>query len=248
MHSQSTVKEFSVERHLRRRRMAHQTDVSNGELLEAIEALQGELAGLREMVHAGGTAAAVQESPQSASAGLSGETGEELAARVEIAQMVQAIGRAKMEIASIKHPKSDDDRMSAATSELDAIVLATETSTEDILNASETIENLVRKISGLCHDNDVVVSATDEIAEEIIKIFEACNFQDITGQRITKVINTIRFIEERILAMISIWGVEAFTELPVPKTEGDDSDEALMNGPALGGQGISQEDINALFD
>ena len=76
---------------------------------------------------------------------------------------------------------------------------------------------------------------------------ESCNFQDLTGQRTTKVITTLRHIEERIVAMIGIWGIEAFEELPVPQSE-NDGDEALLNGPAKAGEGISQADIDALFD
>ena len=38
--------------------------------------------------------------------------------------------------------------------------------------------------------------------------YTACSFQDITGQRTEKVVNVLRFIEQRINAMIEIWGVE----------------------------------------
>ena len=137
--------------------------------------------------------------------------------------------------------------MHAATSELDAIVLATETSTQDILGASEQIEQIVRRMVGLHPDDQKLSAMSEEIAEEIIKIFEACNFQDITGQRITKVVRTIRYIEERILAIIGIWGMEAFADLPMPEAT-ETGDEGLMNGPQLPNQGISQDDINALFD
>jgi chemotaxis protein CheZ len=93
-----------------------------------------------------------------------------------------------------------------------------------------------------------MMAMTEQVANEIIKIFEACNFQDITGQRMTKVVKIIKFIEERILSMIEIWGLEAFAELPVHKPDSNDGDMALMNGPQLSGGGISQDDINALFD
>jgi chemotaxis protein CheZ len=162
--------------------------------------------------------------------------------------MVRMIGRTKLEIASIKHPMAEDDRMLAAAGELDAIVVATKSSTQDILAASESIESIIRKIAGTYHEDEDLVAMTDQVANEIIKIFEACNFQDITGQRINKVIKIIRFIEERILSMINIWGAEAFTELPIPGRETAEGDEALMNGPQLGSQGITQDEINALFD
>ena len=143
---------------------------------------------------------------------------------------------------------ADDDRVKTASNELDAIVAATESATETILNANEQIERLVREITNF-HGEDPDVSIRSEaIANHIIEILEACNFQDITGQRIQKVVKTLRFIEERILALISIWGIEAFTDLPVPEPQdGVNEDEQLMNGPQISG-GITQDEIDKLFD
>lgn len=239
MSPQPQLKEFSVERQLRKQRFQRPEGVTNADILDALEELRQEIRSVALTPGAAG--------PLSA-AGDGALSDEALAARVEIAAMVRMIGKAKMEIASIRHPKADDDRMNAATSELDAIVLATETSTQDILASSEQIEILVRQMTGLHPDNEEMAGMAEQVAEEIIKIFEACNFQDITGQRITKVVRTIRFIEERILAMINIWGVEAFAELPIVGSDKREGDNTLMNGPQLPNQGISQDDINALFD
>jgi len=238
---QQAVKEFSVERQIKVRRLGGSDGVSNADLYLAIQDLRGEIAELRQQQ---------AEAPRPADAAPPESFAEEesLAARIEIAQMVRMIGRAKIEIASIKHPSENDDRMQLAASELDAIVVATEASTEDVLGASERIETYVRKITGL-HSNDGALGTLGEqIADEIIKIFEACNFQDITGQRTTKVIKTIRFIEEKILALINIWGVDAFLDLPVHNQPVADGDDALMNGPQRENEGITQDEINALFD
>jgi chemotaxis protein CheZ len=236
--SQQVVKEFSVERQLRQRRYNGAESVSNADLLEAIHGLRREIAELRE------TGPAVANISEEDMPGFK----ESQEVRIEIAQMVRSIGRAKMEIASIKHPMSDDDRMRSAASELDAIVVATETSTNDILQASENIEKMTRDLAGIHHNDEEIVTTTEKIANEIIAIFEACNFQDITGQRTNKVITTLRYIEARILSMIDIWGADAFTDLPVKQEADGNGDDALMNGPQLENQGISQEDINALFD
>ena len=240
MPGQPKVKEFSAERQLRGRRQQKSGEVTNHELLQAVESLREEVKALSVAAPSGpSTPSAPDVGPDDDLAAV--------AARVEIAQMVRIIGQAKMEIAAIRHPKADDDRMQSATSELDAIVKATETSTQDILGSAEQIEQIVRRMSGLHPNNQELGSLSEDVADEIIKIFEACNFQDITGQRITKVVNTIRYIEERILSIIGIWGIEAFADLPMPETPGT-GDEGLMNGPQLPNQGISQDDINALFD
>lgn len=240
MPPQEPVREFSAERKDRMRRSGAkladgQLEVNLVDILAAIQDVKEDVAGLRSKMD------------EAEPVGVDGSQ-EGMAVRIEIAQMVRIITQAKEEIASIKHPMSDDDRMLSAANELDAIVLATETSTNDVLSAAEAIENLVRTISGRFPDDEDVAAATEQVADQIIKIFEACSFQDITGQRTTKVIKTIKFIEERILSMIDIWGIDAFAELPVPQTDAPSGDKALMNGPQLSGMGISQSDINALFD
>ena len=232
-------KEFSAERQLRIRQLGGENGVGNAELLHAIQELREEVVELRQ--------AQISQAAQ-----LEGDHpvfAESLEVRVEIAQMVRMIGRAKLEIASIKHPMAEeDDRMKLAAGELDAIVVATEASTQDILAASEQMETLVRTITGLQPDDAEMATLGDQIANEIIKTFEACSFQDITGQRINKVVKTIRFIEEKILAMIDIWGAEAFIDLPVASDPSASGDDSLMNGPQLQNQGITQDEINALFD
>ncbi len=238
---QQAVKEFSAERRIKARRAGGTDGVSNADLHLAINQLRGEIAELRQQ----------QAKAPHPAGGAQPETlaeEESLAARIEIAQMVRMIGRAKIEIASIKHPNEEDDRMQLAASELDAIVFATEASTEDVLGASEQIETYLRRITGLHPDDEELGTLGDQIANEIIKIFEACSFQDITGQRTTKVIKTIRFIEEKILALIAIWGVDAFLDLPVNNPVPVEGDDALMNGPQSGNEGITQDEINALFD
>ena len=35
-------------------------------------------------------------------------------------------------------------------------------------------------------------------------VFEACSFQDITGQRITKVVKSVTYVEDRVNALISV--------------------------------------------
>ena len=246
MSLQHAIREFSAEREIKVRHLGGKDGVSNADLYLAIQGLREEITELRKQRSEPWAEQLNSDAAIEASGSLAEK--ESLAARVEIAQMVRIIGRAKLEIAAIKHPAETDDRMQLAASELDAIVGATETSTQDVLAASEKIETYVREITGLHPDDDEVNTFCDHIAGEIINIFEACSFQDITGQRTTKVIKTIRFIEEKILALIDIWGIDAFLDLPVENPVTPEGDSALMNGPQLDNQGITQDEINALFD
>jgi chemotaxis protein CheZ len=169
--------------------------------------------------------------------------------RTQIEEMNEHIHKAKVQIASLRHPKAQDDRLVSAASELDAIVKDTEMATHTILESAEQIDDLTMTLKNSA-PSDFVADHVEQIAFIVTKIFEACNFQDITGQRINKVVSTLEFVEERVHNMISIWGEEAFSDLPVPEVEEeakpDDAD--LLNGPQLEGEGISQDDIDKLFE
>jgi chemotaxis protein CheZ len=92
---------------------------------------------------------------------------------------------------------------------------------------------------------------SEEIQERVVSIFEACNFQDLTGQRINKVMTTMRFIENHVYEMMEIWGgvdaIKAHAPSIIDTREGD---AKLLNGPKLDGDvgHASQDDIDALFD
>jgi len=99
----------------------------------------------------------------------------------------------------------------------------------------------------LRHSFEDEAGVLDDVAEKVMNIFEACNFQDITGQRITKVVNTMNFIDERIHKMMDIWGgSDLFAGLAPEGGEVPEGD--VMHGPALPEARISQDDIDALFD
>ncbi len=78
-------------------------------------------------------------------------------------------------------------------------------------------------------------------------IFEACTFQDITGQRISKIARSMKYVDERVGAIAALWGAASLAEVAVPEQE-TDPNQALLDGPALEGEGTSQDDIDKLFD
>jgi chemotaxis protein CheZ len=166
--------------------------------------------------------------------------------RNEIRAMSLAIQQTKSEIAALRPPNSEDDRLIVVTQELDAIVTATEGATNTILEAAEKVDGLAEQIEGMGSEPAVNQLAGD-IRDTIITMFEACNFQDITGQRISKVVKTLQFIEERVNKMIEIWGAEGFQDIEQSADETDEESK-LLNGPQLANQGVSQADIDKLFD
>ena len=165
--------------------------------------------------------------------------------KTELKIFSTSIEQTKQEIAALRPPQSDDDRLIAVTYELDAIVNATEHATNTILETAEKIDGMAGNIKAQARD-DHLGQLADDISEAVVNIFESCNFQDITGQRITKVVNTLKYVEERVNAMIAIWGEDSFAHIDV-QSEEQDADKKLLNGPQLENQGISQDEIDQLF-
>jgi chemotaxis regulatin CheY-phosphate phosphatase CheZ len=166
----------------------------------------------------------------------------------ELQSMSDAIAHTRRDIAAIKPKEGANNRIMAATEDLDAIVTATERATNDILGAVERIQEAFESIREGDGNDDLFNS----IEEDITNIFLACSFQDITGQRTTKVVNALRYLEKRVGAMIEIWGSEALrngAKGEFSSEMDDDHPEAgLLNGPAMEGQGVAQADIDQLMD
>lgn len=123
-----------------------------------------------------------------------------------------------------------------ATDELDAVVGATEEATGVIMDSCEHIQS---QLSALPQ------AISQEIDNQIIKIFEACSFQDITGQRITKVIKALQEIDIKISALLGETTLTA--EMSQPQQADIDKPETLLNGPQMSDQAITQDDIDALL-
>jgi chemotaxis protein CheZ len=125
----------------------------------------------------------------------------------------------------------------------------TENATEQILAAAEFIDQTANGLTASIKNEQDKAQAHD-IQEHVIRIFEACNFQDLTGQRITKVVATLKFIEQHIVRMMDIWGgIESFKDQEPDAIAERMGDQKLLNGPMLDGEvgHASQDDIDALF-
>ncbi|WP_398484557.1 protein phosphatase CheZ [Tardiphaga sp.] len=170
--------------------------------------------------------------------------------KIELDLIHDAITRTKQEIAVLHGKSFDGDEMAKVNGELGAVVGGTEEATQQILAAAEAIDNAAAA-AGKVNSPEQQKQLLEEISDNVVSIFEACNFQDLTGQRISKVMTTMKFIENRITAMMDIWGgVDEIKAHAPPKVDDRSDDDKLLNGPKLDGDvgHASQDDIDALFN
>ncbi len=163
----------------------------------------------------------------------------------EIAKLANYITEAKGEIFAIQTNAKAEDAITDASLHLEEVVKATEQATNTIMDAADAIQALAGEVGG---DKGQKITDTTTI------IYDACTFQDITGQRIRKVITLLENIEERVAKLNNLFGTVA-PETPEAANSSNDpknivlpkDDKDLLNGPQLTGQGSSQADIDKLL-
>lgn len=154
---------------------------------------------------------------------------------VELRDLLLVIEEARAEIGSARPADIKGKHIPGATDELDAIIEATSEATSTIMDCCDVIQDKAAVAGG--ENGDAIVG-------EVMKIYEACSFQDITGQRVSKVVETFNVIEAKIDKLVSVLGVKESSEEEEDTREGD---ERLLNGPQKADEAISQEDIDKLL-
>ncbi len=164
---------------------------------------------------------------------------------LELTALKNFISKMKQEMSEIVPDEIKSNFIPIATDELDEVVIATEEATNKILDCCEEIQTLA-------------LECEPEVKEKIegltTAIFEACNFQDITGQRITKVVTTLKHIEERVNELIASFessGIESKEKgesKKITPNQSNDPYKDLINGPArTAEQKIDQDEIDRLL-
>ena len=175
----------------------------------------------------------------------------------ELGELAKFINGAKKELQEVKASNIADEHLPNATNHLDAIVQMTEAATSRIMdecdqvtNAHSTLRDRLMAAEPPIDPNTLasVEDALNEAQAATTHIFEACNFQDITVQRIQKVIKALQEIERQVLRMVVVFGlVENQSKLDEATKQELTEDAALLQGPQLAGQGLEQDDIDAIL-
>ena len=157
----------------------------------------------------------------------------------ELEALGREVQRAKSEIAALRVEDINDSHIPRATDELDAVVEHTANATNEILDVCEGLEAMQARLPA---------GEAEALGTAVTRIYEACSFQDITGQRISKVVSALKAIETRVAAVTARFSngepMPPIEEEPAaPVTEG----RALANGPQMPGAGTSQEEIDKLL-
>ncbi len=159
----------------------------------------------------------------------------------ELRALLSYIEQSKADLSGI-HPKHlSENKIPEASNQLDQVVAATEEAATKIMDSAEEISELADTLEG---------EAAEKLMNISMNIFEASSFQDITGQRVTKVVNTLKYLEEKLTLLADAIGDTDSHIKDVDGTEDvcPESDQNLLQGPQCTTTGNDQDDIDALFD
>ena len=165
----------------------------------------------------------------------------------ELDLIFAAIKRSRQEMSGEHSSPVRASEIGRVARELDAIVIDTEQATQAILKATEEIDQAATVLTAMLRGEHEKGLAHD-IQERAVQIFQACNFQDLTGQRVSKVMAALKFVEEHLTRLLEIWsGLEQFK--PVVLAEPRDEEKRFLNGPKLEGDRghSSQGEIDTIF-
>lgn len=153
--------------------------------------------------------------------------------RGDLMEMADAIARTRAEVAALSQPDHGESRLTVASEALDAIVRATERATSDILSAAEEVQEAAWTLREGGADSELC----DALDRHATQIYTACSFQDLTAQRTSRVVHTLRYLEDRIASMIGIWGSSTDA---VPSIDEDDRNKAAP--------WLDQSDVDRFLD
>lgn len=139
----------------------------------------------------------------------------------------------RSEIGALRQGSENQQLFGNTTDELEEIVTETARAANNIMDAAEAIETVAATLES---------APAGALMDAVTKIYEASAFQDITGQRITKIVRMLQSLETKLASL-----TEAFDPAPAPAALRQ-GDEALLNGPQLNKNASSQSDIDALFE
>jgi len=161
---------------------------------------------------------------------------------VELKELLQYIKAAKHELVGMQ-PKSLSNRdIPDANVELDAVIKASEEAASTIMDVGDVIGEVAEEL-----DEELATKLNDAATD----LFQASSFQDLTGQRITKVNTTLSQLESRLNALAEAIGDE-FVEEKAEEIDVDEegvavNDTDLLHGPQLEGEGNTQDEIDAIL-
>jgi chemotaxis regulatin CheY-phosphate phosphatase CheZ len=164
--------------------------------------------------------------------------------QAEMDSMGRLIANTRAEISGLLPIGTPKSCLTTASDELDSVVVATERAAVEIMVAAEHAQDAVLRLRA-ARLPGASAADLDAIDGAVMDIFMACSFQDLTGQRIRKVVQALSYIEQRVISLSALWRHEAAPADPGVAAWETRAHGHLLNGPCA--HGLQQQAIDALL-
>lgn len=156
----------------------------------------------------------------------------------EFVYIADYIARTRTEISKLRPNDIKEQRIPTAGAELEAVVTDTERATESIMAEAEAL---------LDSKPDDLAAYKTQVDEAMMRVIEACSFQDLSGQRVSKVVESLRHVEKRVSRFAATMGVHDAEADEEELAETERKKKLHLNGPAIGGPEVGQDAVDELI-
>ncbi|MGY6531317.1 protein phosphatase CheZ [Glycocaulis sp.] len=156
----------------------------------------------------------------------------------EFVYIADYIARTRTEISKLRPNDIKEQRIPTAGAELEAVVTDTERATESIMAEAEAL---------LDSKPDDLAAYKTQVDEAMMRVIEACSFQDLSGQRVSKVVESLRHVEKRVSRFAATMGVHDAEADEDELAETERKKKLHLNGPAIGGPEVGQDAVDELI-
>ena len=156
----------------------------------------------------------------------------------EFVSIASYIARTRDEIAQLRPNDIKEQRIPVAGAELEAVVTDTEKATEAIMGEAEAL---------MAAEPDDLDAYKAQVDDAMFRIIENCSFQDLSGQRVAKVVTSLKHIETRVARFAQTMGVNDADMTEEERAESERKSKLHLNGPAQGGPETKQDDVDTLM-
>ncbi len=168
-------------------------------------------------------------------------TAPEIRLLAEVEELGRTIARARAEVAALGVDDITDSHIPAASDELEAVVVHTASATDRILAVCETLDALAEGLGD--RRGPTRADAARGLRIATTEVYEACGFQDVTGQRISKVVGALQAIDVKVTRIMEAFGDRR--RAPDPRRPAPP--RVLLQGPQLPALAMDQGDIDLLL-
>lgn len=156
----------------------------------------------------------------------------------EFVYIADYIARTRTEISKLRPNDIKEQRIPTAGAELEAVVTDTERATEAIMAEAEAL---------LDSKPDDLTAYKAQVDDAMMRVIEACSFQDLSGQRVSKVVESLRHVEKRVSRFAATMGVHDAEADEDEIAETERKKKLHLNGPAIGGPEVGQDAVDELI-